>query len=149
MPDQIKAVFLAALDTPTDQRSAYLDQACGGDSEVRRRVEALLRAHDEPDRLLDHPAWGPTPEQDWPPTLPELFLEVLDREPAERPAYLDGACGGDTALRRRIEALLRSYIGGGGFLAVPAAEQLAAIKHEAVNAPPDLSFLARRRSPAC
>jgi hypothetical protein len=36
---------------------------------VRRRVEALLRAHDEPDRLLDHPAWGQAPEQDCLPTL--------------------------------------------------------------------------------
>jgi hypothetical protein len=71
MADQIKAIFLTALDIPTDRRPAYLDQACSGDTEVRRRVEALLRAHDEPDRLLDHPAWGQAPEQDCLPTLPE------------------------------------------------------------------------------
>jgi hypothetical protein len=77
----------------------------------------------------------------------DLFLEVLDREPAERAAYLDGACGGDDALRRRIEALLRSYTGAGGFLAVPVAEQLAAADPAAANAAPDLSFLAPPSKP--
>src|SRR4051812_12104806 len=37
-------------------RSAYLDGACGGDPGLRSRVEALLRAHDQPNSLLDHPA---------------------------------------------------------------------------------------------
>src|SRR3954465_6750410 len=37
-------------------RSAYLGGACGGDAGLRSRVEALLRAHDQPDSLLDHPA---------------------------------------------------------------------------------------------
>jgi serine/threonine-protein kinase len=62
MAENIKAIFLAALDTPTEQRLAYLERACGTDAEVRRRVEALLRAHEAPDRLLDSPAWRPTPE---------------------------------------------------------------------------------------
>jgi serine/threonine-protein kinase len=60
MADRIKTVFLAALETPIDQRPTFLDRACGGDTEVRRRVEALLRAHEEPDRLLDRPAWQAT-----------------------------------------------------------------------------------------
>jgi formylglycine-generating enzyme required for sulfatase activity len=44
-------------------RSAYLDRACAGDLPLRDRVEALLRAHEQPDSLLDHPAGpelGPT-----------------------------------------------------------------------------------------
>ena len=40
-------------------RAAYLDGACGGDAGLRTRVEALLRAHDQPDSLLDHPAVAP------------------------------------------------------------------------------------------
>src|SRR5262249_35637854 len=40
---------------PTD-RSAYLDEACSGDTDLRRSVEALLLLHDQPDRLLDQPA---------------------------------------------------------------------------------------------
>jgi eukaryotic-like serine/threonine-protein kinase len=52
-----KSIFLAALDQPTPaERAAYLDAACGGDGELRRRVEALLHAHDRPDPLLDQPA---------------------------------------------------------------------------------------------
>jgi hypothetical protein len=38
-----------------------------------------------------------------------LFLAVSDlADPAERAAYLDGECGGDAALRARVEALLRA-----------------------------------------
>src|SRR6516162_5441098 len=43
-------------------RSAYLDGACGGDPGLRSRLEALLRAHDHPDSLLDHPAVGAPPD---------------------------------------------------------------------------------------
>jgi len=42
-----KSLFLAAseLADPTE-RAAYLDRECGGDAELRARVEALLRAND-------------------------------------------------------------------------------------------------------
>ncbi len=42
-----KSLFLAASDLsdPTE-RAAYLDRECGGDDELRGRVEALLRAND-------------------------------------------------------------------------------------------------------
>src|SRR5262245_50001831 len=56
-----------------------------------------------------------------------IFFEALDLEaPAERAAFLDKACAGDMDLRQRIEALLHSHAGAGDFLAVPAAQQLAA-----------------------
>jgi eukaryotic-like serine/threonine-protein kinase len=79
MADKVKAVFLAALETPTDQRPAYLDRACGGDAEVRRRVEALLRAHEGPDRLLDRPAWSPPPEPDGTPLPADNVIERAGR----------------------------------------------------------------------
>src|SRR4051794_19694042 len=42
-----KSLFLAASDMPDlAERAAYLDRACGGDAELRDRVEALLRAND-------------------------------------------------------------------------------------------------------
>ncbi|HKB37538.1 MAG TPA: serine/threonine-protein kinase, partial [Gemmataceae bacterium] len=56
----------------------------------------------------------------------EIFLAALDKDPAERAAFLDEACGGDAALRRGVEALLRLQGQTHGFLQVPAAEQLAA-----------------------
>jgi eukaryotic-like serine/threonine-protein kinase len=49
------------------------------------------------------------------------FLAALDIEdPAERSAYLDRACGGDPALRARVEELLRAHEGRGRFMDRPA-----------------------------
>src|SRR5262245_41069465 len=50
-------IFAAALEKATDEeRAALVAQACGGDERLRRRVEALLRAHAEADDLLDPPS---------------------------------------------------------------------------------------------
>ena len=38
-----------------------------------------------------------------------LFHLALEKPAAERPAFLEQACGGDGALRQRVEALLRSH----------------------------------------
>jgi serine/threonine protein kinase len=40
-------IFTAAHELPEDERAVYLSQACGDDVVLRRRVEALLRAHSE------------------------------------------------------------------------------------------------------
>jgi Leucine-rich repeat (LRR) protein len=51
-PKQIKAIFLAAVEKATPEaRAAFLDEACGGDAELRRRTDELLRAHDGPGGL--------------------------------------------------------------------------------------------------
>ena len=51
----------------------------------------------------------------------EIFLEALDRPAgAERQAYLDTACAGDTALRQQMEAILAAHERGGPFLEHPA-----------------------------
>ena len=58
----------------------------------------------------------PTPMK---PASPEqaVFAEALQRDtPEARAAYLDGACGTDTALRRRVEMLLRAAASAGDFL---------------------------------
>ena len=55
----------------------------------------------------------------------ELFFASLDQDdPTERSSYLEQACGGDTALRERVEALLRSHSNAGEFLDVPAVDQV-------------------------
>src|SRR6516162_8837214 len=42
-----KSLFLNASDLADPaERAAYLDRECGGDAELRARVEALLRAND-------------------------------------------------------------------------------------------------------
>jgi hypothetical protein len=52
-----ETIFAAALErSDPAERAAYLDTACGNDVALRRRVEALLRAHESGDSLLDVPA---------------------------------------------------------------------------------------------
>lgn len=56
-PEKVKAVFLEALDKATfAERAGFLDRACALDTSLRQQVEALLQAHDRPDRLLDRSA---------------------------------------------------------------------------------------------
>jgi serine/threonine protein kinase/tetratricopeptide (TPR) repeat protein len=44
---RVKSLFLAASDLDDlAERAAYLERECGGDAELRARVEALLRAND-------------------------------------------------------------------------------------------------------
>ena len=47
----------AALARQTSDRAAYLDEACGGDVELRRDVERLLVRQSAPAGFLDSPAW--------------------------------------------------------------------------------------------
>jgi eukaryotic-like serine/threonine-protein kinase len=53
----IESIFLAALEkrSPED-RAAYLDEACGGDEDLRRRVERLLDAHPKVGDFMEKPA---------------------------------------------------------------------------------------------
>src|SRR5438552_4218316 len=58
-----------------------------------------------------------------------IFMEALEKDtPARRSAYLAGACGGDAALRQRVEALLASHEQAGSFLGKPVAERLAEMR---------------------
>jgi eukaryotic-like serine/threonine-protein kinase len=52
---RVRALFNSALDLPAPtERSAYLDRECGDDTELRRRVNELLAAFDQPARKLEH-----------------------------------------------------------------------------------------------
>jgi hypothetical protein len=56
-------IFKAAVKLSPERRAAYLDQACGSNHALRREVESLLQAHDEPGsflqgRLARHEAEG-------------------------------------------------------------------------------------------
>src|SRR5438105_7222731 len=48
-----------------------------------------------------------------------LQAAVEKRTPAERAAYLDGACGPDAELRALVEGLLRAHADAGSFLEQP------------------------------
>ena len=68
-----RSVFIAALeiDDPTG-RAAFLESACGGDRELRQRVERLLQLHEQTGGFLKAPA-------------PDLVDTVDERPCAERP----------------------------------------------------------------
>src|SRR5262249_17667349 len=60
-------------------------------------------------------------------TVESLFFAALEKgSDAERAAFLDTACGGDTELRRQVEKLLRAEARVGDFLQKPVGELLAA-----------------------
>jgi hypothetical protein len=72
-----ETVFQLALEKSPSERPAFLDQACAGDAALRRRVEILLQAHDNPGSFLANPALEPADRP--PPTLPgdyEIVREV-------------------------------------------------------------------------
>ena len=53
-PPEIESILSAAIDKKsTKERHAYLDGACGNNAELRDRVEALIRAHDEAGTNVD------------------------------------------------------------------------------------------------
>jgi hypothetical protein len=48
---EIDRVFAEALEREPEERAAFLDDACGGDAELRHEVESLL-ANDLPDTMV-------------------------------------------------------------------------------------------------
>src|SRR5258708_25679687 len=78
-----------------------------------------------------------------------VFFTALEKAAtAERAAYLDEACAGNEALRRRVEALLAAHPQVGQFLERPVvqAEGVAALGGVG-NAAADLFFLAPSSEP--
>ena len=68
-------IFEAALALPPDQRAGHLDRACGGDSQLRKRVEALLQAHERAGEFLEAP----------PPANKTIALSIpLTEKPGDR-----------------------------------------------------------------
>jgi serine/threonine protein kinase/tetratricopeptide (TPR) repeat protein/WD40 repeat protein len=56
-----------------------------------------------------------------PRTEESIFAEALDLPAAAREAFLAAACGEDAALLSRVQGLLESHTGAGGFLQEPPA----------------------------
>src|SRR5438105_2646752 len=51
-----ETLFTEALEKKGAARAAFLDEHCKDDVELRQRLEALLRANDNPDPFLEAPA---------------------------------------------------------------------------------------------
>jgi WD40 repeat protein/serine/threonine protein kinase len=53
-PAKVRSIFIQAIECHSpEERNGYLEMACGGDVELRCRAEALLRAHEGEDAILD------------------------------------------------------------------------------------------------
>src|SRR5580765_7754752 len=61
-----EAIYFAALARSPEQRAAYLDEACAGDAELRRRVERMLEAEPKLGSFLQVPAAEAIPTIDQP-----------------------------------------------------------------------------------
>ena len=53
---QIEGIFQDALEREPQERASFLDRACGDDSSLRQKLDALLRAHESARSFLQSPA---------------------------------------------------------------------------------------------
>ena len=87
--ERCEALFRGALERPSGERSAFLDEECAGDPALKSEVEALLRAHE---RLESGSGSG--------------FLDTMDTERAAEllraQDALEGRRIGPYRVRRRI-----------------------------------------------
>jgi serine/threonine protein kinase/Flp pilus assembly protein TadD len=64
-PHRVVSLFQAAAKIQeADARAALLAQECGGDDDLRKHVDALLRAHDTPSKQVAEPAKPTIPTSD-------------------------------------------------------------------------------------
>ena len=56
--DREIAIFTEALKVSPRERAAFLERTCGGDEDLRCKVEALLKAHSRLGNFLEEPPSG-------------------------------------------------------------------------------------------
>jgi serine/threonine protein kinase len=109
----VESIFLAALGKGSVvERAAYLNEACAGDEDLRRRVERLLDAYPKVGSFLEEPAVPPAPSPSAEPIGEESGATTLPPRPiTEGPGTQIGPYK------------LLQQIGEGGMGAVYMAEQ--------------------------
>ena len=74
----LKEIFHTAVVLSPHEREAYLDEACNGDLSLRRRVEELLRSHEETGNFVDAPAYQ---------AAAEMLMDDLELKPGTTVAH--------------------------------------------------------------
>src|SRR6516162_6743870 len=118
---RVQGVFQAVAELPPAERAAVLERECGGDAELRRRVEALLKAHDDSGEL---PAANPEPTS-WPTRPPTNPGELPAAELKQTEAYVP-VVGAGQLFAGRYKLL--QQIGEGGMGTVWMADQTEPVK---------------------
>jgi serine/threonine protein kinase len=104
---EMLSIFAGAIERPSPgERAAFLDAACGQDVELRRRIEALLRAHDEAGGFLRDRKVAGNP------------VATIDQPAGEGPGSVIGPYK------------LLEQIGEGGFGVVSLAEQTEPVRRK-------------------
>jgi serine/threonine-protein kinase len=112
--DAMTSIFADAIELPPAERLAFIAQACGADTDLRREVESLLTAHDGSAGFLESPPVG-----------------TIDWNTADLGAQLQIALG--TAFRVERE------LAGGGMSRVFVAEETKLGRRVVVKVlPPEL-----------
>lgn len=110
-------IFLNALDLESaDERSAYLDKACGRETALRHRHEALLKRHGEASRFLEQPAVEVMAEELGSETLNAPHSTVAETIPQSATPGLDflGPSENSYALGRLGQYVILEVVGWGG-----------------------------------
>jgi serine/threonine protein kinase/regulation of enolase protein 1 (concanavalin A-like superfamily) len=141
-------IFAAAIQiTDPVARAAYLEQACGGDTNLRRRVETLIRAHGSAGDFLARPAVEQLAGDVPVPAQGEKRAESHETEEDEELAFLQPSSKpGSLGRLGHYEVL--EVLGRGGFAIVVRAfdevlQRVVAIK--VLSPPMAVTSPARKR----
>src|SRR4029453_2378729 len=55
-------LFQSAIERASEERAAFLDEACHGDEGMRREVESLLSSHERAENFIEVPAFKAAPQ---------------------------------------------------------------------------------------
>jgi WD40 repeat protein/serine/threonine protein kinase len=111
-----EAIFFAALEIASaEERAAYVNAACGEDTDLRRRVDRLLAAHPQVGSFLEEPAQAPRATE-------------AQASPSPEPGVADSVSEGPGTMIGPYKLL--QQLGEGGMGVVFMAEQIKPVQRK-------------------